>query len=442
SPLPTVQTFQRPEEEWITGITNTDTGFLVVNFKEEKFQIYDLDGNFTNELPLPETVDSGNPFCADYDGEWIWYTIYDDSSVYKPKIDGSENQEAFTSENTSISGITVDENFVWVVEDSINANIYKYDKLGNFQESFQSSVDDPTGISFDGKNMWIADLANSNIYKTDMTGNIIKTYRYPGGELRGLSHDKNGYLWGIDFQASTIYKFGFNPIAYCLLQQDVQSGDAVELDASSSSNPSGGLLSYQWIQTNGPQIFLENPNTANASFIAPGTDISGTELEFRLIVQNEDGLSSKSTCTIEVSSSVLDLNAKAGIDQIVSGSQNVLLDGSESNGGIIIEWRQIRGDTVTINASDTKSASFIAPNTDYEQMLTFQLIIKDDNGNMASDIVDVYVVPFEISDIGIPLKVLTKIETNLDLFSFDYNKDGLIDIKDAVFILQKATNMR
>ncbi|WP_422265484.1 PKD domain-containing protein [Thiofilum sp.] len=98
--------------------------------------------------------------------------------------------------------------------------------------------------------------------------------------------------------------------------------------------------------------------------------------------------------------------AVAGLDQTVLAKSTVLLDASASrdNEGALIQyyWRQLSGSPVTLQNSHTSQASFTAPDLTANTILTFELVVTDNQGWPASDTVNVLVTPSPIA-----AKVLT-----------------------------------
>ena len=87
--------------------------------------------------------------------------------------------------------------------------------------------------------------------------------------------------------------------------------------------------------------------------------------------------------------------AVAGAAQSVTAGASVTLDGtgsSDPDGTIVTYvWTQTAGDSVTLTGADTASPSFVAPSTSSAQILTFQLIVTDDDGDMDMDTVNISV---------------------------------------------------
>lgn len=86
--------------------------------------------------------------------------------------------------------------------------------------------------------------------------------------------------------------------------------------------------------------------------------------------------------------------ANAGSDQIVYEETEVILKGSGSdNDGSILsyKWTQTSGEEATFINSTSETASFIAPNVTYDEILTFQLNVVDNEGASGTDSVSVTV---------------------------------------------------
>ena len=84
--------------------------------------------------------------------------------------------------------------------------------------------------------------------------------------------------------------------------QSVDEFDSVKLDASESSDPKHGTLSYQWVQTAGTAVDLSDAQAVQPTFVAPAPGSCGKILTFRVTVTDEDELESSDTVNIEVGS--------------------------------------------------------------------------------------------------------------------------------------------
>lgn len=86
--------------------------------------------------------------------------------------------------------------------------------------------------------------------------------------------------------------------------------------------------------------------------------------------------------------------ADAGGDQDVFEGNAVKLVGTSSDSdGVIVShlWEQLSGPTVTIINANNAKASLIAPAVDVDTVLSFQYTVTDDDGDSASDVVNVTV---------------------------------------------------
>lgn len=85
------------------------------------------------------------------------------------------------------------------------------------------------------------------------------------------------------------------PIADAGNDQTVATGETVTLDGSGSSDPDGDTLSYQWMQTAGADVELDDDEAAITSFTAPDTEDT---LVFELTV--DDGQTGTSTDSVTI----------------------------------------------------------------------------------------------------------------------------------------------
>ncbi|HVE81553.1 MAG TPA: M36 family metallopeptidase [Myxococcales bacterium] len=88
------------------------------------------------------------------------------------------------------------------------------------------------------------------------------------------------------------------PVAGAGANQSVQSGEAVFLDASSSSDPDGNPLTFSWTQTGGPAVTLTGPGNAVTGFTAPEVT-EAADLTFEVTV-SDGSASASSSVTVTV----------------------------------------------------------------------------------------------------------------------------------------------
>ncbi len=89
------------------------------------------------------------------------------------------------------------------------------------------------------------------------------------------------------------------PNAIAGSSQVVAANTVVTLNGTQSSDSDGDTLDFQWLQTGGPNVTLDNADSANANFMAPAVT-SDTLLQFRLTVTDPSGLSDSATITVTV----------------------------------------------------------------------------------------------------------------------------------------------
>ena len=90
------------------------------------------------------------------------------------------------------------------------------------------------------------------------------------------------------------------PTADAGQNQVVYEGGTVILDGSGSSDADGTIDAFQWLQTSGIVISLNNATASRSSFTAPIVGLGGATLTFRLTVTDDDGSTSVDTITVNV----------------------------------------------------------------------------------------------------------------------------------------------
>jgi len=334
-----------------------------------------------------------------------------------------------------------------------DAFVCKYDHNGYHQWTRQfgtSSKDEAFGVSLDGSYLYVTGfteggLAGSNaggkdifVRKYDINGNYIWTQQIgtPGDDIaRGISvHNGGIYLAGEtsgtlpsqtqlgDIDAFTLkydptgnhqwtHQFGSS-------QLDRAFGifaDASGIYVAGGTNGAlpgqvnlGGRDSYiRKYDSNGNHIWT---NQFGSTSIASSEAILGIFVDSsNIYVAGETfgefiGENSAGLCDAFVglfSSFGPNLVADAGIDQIVSMRDVVVLDGSASSGQSF-HWEQIQNSPmdpespwVTLTGENTPISTFIAPS--YEEggsveSLIFQLTVSDGIGNSRSDILVITIV--------------------------------------------------
>lgn len=104
-------------------------------------------------------------------------------------------------------------------------SFFAWAKVGDILKVIRTPGPCPTGLAFDGKNLWLADTYTDRIYKIDPeTGKILHSFESPGHHPEGLAWDGK-YLWHIDSGEKCMYRL------------DPDSGEAISILESNSSDP-------------------------------------------------------------------------------------------------------------------------------------------------------------------------------------------------------------
>ncbi len=180
------------------------------------------------------------------------------------------------------------------------------------------------------------------------------------------------------------------PAADAGSDQNVNEKDQVVLNGSGSTDSDGSIVSYEWVQTEGTMVDLDNPEAVQPVFTAPEVGPQGESLTFKLTVTDSDGLKSTDTCTVDIAWVNDPPVADAGSAQSVDEGLIVTLDGSnsfDSDGSIVSwAWTQTEGSQVTLSSSSSMQPSFTSPNVGSAgETLTFQLTVTDSEGLTSSD---------------------------------------------------------
>ena len=161
----------------------------------------------------------------------------------------------------------------------------------------------------------------------------------------------------------------------------------------SGSDPDGDKISYSWTQTSGETVSLRNNNKATASFTAP--DSIGM-LTFTLTVFDSTGRAGSDSINISIEATLP--VADAGPNQIVEPGVTVRLDGSDSydpdSNRLSYSWTQTSGTSISLSGATSSTPSFRAP-TVMEDVLIFDLTVRDGDGNTGTDSVSITVINVE-----------------------------------------------
>ena len=173
------------------------------------------------------------------------------------------------------------------------------------------------------------------------------------------------------------------PVAVTSGVSSVEIGDPVTLDGTASYDPDGDPLAFQWAQTGGVQVMLEDADTAVATFHA----VSEGVFRFDLVVSDGELVSDPATFEVTVNGSNQVPIADAG--RLIKGlpGKEICLDGSASydpdwGDSITYSWSQVEGPLVTLHDPDTATPCFTPSNTG---KYVFELRVSDGQTQSAPD---------------------------------------------------------
>ena len=220
--------------------------------------------------------------------------------------------------------------------------------------------------------------------------------------------------------------------------QTVEEAKEVRLSGSNSIDFDDGIASYQWRQTQGPEVALKAPDRPETTFTAPNVDTAGASLVFELAVTDYNNATTVDTCIVNVTWVNIPPTADAGGEQSVSEGMLVTLDAANSvdpdDGIVAYHWQQLQGPAVTLSESQSSTVSFNAPDTGTEgASLTFQLTVIDAGGLQDSDtclVTVAWVNTPPLADAGPDQQVNIGDEVTLDgSLSTDADSDMLVSYR-------------
>lgn len=274
----------------------------------------------------------------------------------------------------------------------------------DFNENETVTLDGSSSTDPEGENLkfkwtqlpgWpVLQLQNENSSKPSMTipplgMNVSVTFSLVVTDPEGLSSDPKQITLNLKNIDGNIA-----PLAMVQGPSQISAGAMIRLDGAGSSDPDGNssLLTYKWIQTEGTPSISFDSTLQSAYFQAPGVT-QDTWFTFKLTVTDQAGLSSQETSQSQIRFVVNPIQAPINQIPIADGGPNlavnemdvVTLNGSNSSDPdgdskkLQFNWTQISGPAVQF-ASDVVSPQFTAPKVAKDQILQFQLIVKDELG--------------------------------------------------------------
>jgi len=197
-------------------------------------------------------------------------------------------------------------------------------------------------------------------------------------------------ITSLTFQDGSVRAIGVDgnlaPTADAGIDQTVNEGDLVTLDASDTIDADSDAVSYNWVQTSGPTVTLSDATAAQPTFTAP-EGLTNTTITFD--VTTSDGkLATVDSVMVNVNADNDAPTADAGIDQTVCTGDLVTLDASSSSDpegeSLTYTWAQTSGPTVSLDDPTAAQPTFTpTAGATYE----FQLTVSDGTNTPSADTV-------------------------------------------------------
>lgn len=177
------------------------------------------------------------------------------------------------------------------------------------------------------------------------------------------------------------------------------SGTGIALFGSGSSDPEGGVLSYQWHQLRGPGVIIHDALSADTQFDLDQPYTDSVSLIFELTVTDDHLLRSRDQVVVTVEAVDQPPLADAGPDRIIDPGTQAFLSGvnsvDEDSSILAFRWKQIYGDPVVIDNPTAVQTSFASPEISTElKQYGFKLTVTDSEGLTDQD--DLTITTFKL----------------------------------------------
>ena len=266
------------------------------------------------------------------------------------------------------------------------------------------NVEERTQVILDGSDSYDPDGSIVSYRWTQIGGGWVwlrnRTSMYPGFRAPSVVTagdtltfkltvtDSDG-LTSTDTCIVNVFRSNQPPVANAGSDQNVEEGIQVVLNGSDSFDPDGSIATWNWVQTSGEPVNLENNATAQPVFDSPYVEPDGATLTFELTVTDIQGEESTDFCIVNVVWVNDPPVASAGQNKNVDGGESVTLDGSgstDSDGNIVsYSWIQTDGTEVSLDNSSAVNPVFVSPYvTSPGEILIFKLIVTDNEGLKSS----------------------------------------------------------
>lgn len=171
------------------------------------------------------------------------------------------------------------------------------------------------------------------------------------------------------------------------------------LEITTTSAKPTDIVSITWVRIEGPVVAFQtlSSNDGIVSFIAPATGAEKSiKISYKLTITRANGSVAVDTVTFTILRVNQAATVNAGIDQTVEGLKPVTVAATavDSDGSIAsYQWLQTAGSPVALTGATSSSLSFIAPSTEVQTTLEFELTVTDSDGLSSKDKVSIMVTP-------------------------------------------------
>ncbi|NOU52717.1 DUF1566 domain-containing protein [Pseudoalteromonas sp. JBTF-M23] len=193
------------------------------------------------------------------------------------------------------------------------------------------------------------------------------------------------------------------PVITQTLPEDGQAKylDVMEFSAADSVDPdeNGQVVGYTWQQLSGPVLTVDTKTEQKLRFIHPLL-VSNDVAKFLVTVTDDEGGSASTEFTITLLKAEKPVIADAGQEQTVTEFDSVTLNASDSktaSGSFSCVWEQIElsGTETAVEITNPNQciAQFVAPDVDVATSISFRVTVTDPNGYIDSDTTSISLQP-------------------------------------------------
>jgi hypothetical protein len=185
---------------------------------------------------------------------------------------------------------------------------------------------------------------------------------YDDGDMYDALHPNAS---GYDKMATAWFGEGLSkilPLADAGLDENVNEGDLVQLDATFSIVPQPQVPNVNflvvWDQILGPGtpiVNLDNPNSLTPTFTAPQVDVNGADLQFQLTISDADNANISDQATVSVTVNDVPVGVTVTVDDVTG------IEGTGLTFTVRLNKNVADAFVVTVSLTDITAAGGAAP---------------------------------------------------------------------------------